>query len=206
MDMANSLTLLIQNKDVETVVMIVAETVRDVVVAAADVDAVVAAMTEIAEMEAKTKVRAATELADSRMVARDVEDAKVQAEAVEATEEPLNQVLMALLMEEPREVEVAKATRARPVRKPTHTTESQELAVEREMIADKVLVLAGAMTRNRTLMQMKVLKRPRSREKTTAKDALVLLKKRKRSRRSNPKKRLDSPLMTTKLRRRILDC
>ena len=204
--------------------MVVAEAtakVVDVVAVAAEEEAMVMIeMIATTETTAKTKVRAVVEDAEPDVITmvRDVVDTKVLAAKAEAVAEEtalkqLVKMAKQLLMEL-KPVATDLDTRAKLAKMLIQWTENLELAVEREMIADKVLVEVGAKTKTRNQMLKMAMKRSRSiqpcqvtltRSQTIVREDNAA-RRRPKLRRKSLKRKLDSLLMTTKLKGRSRTC
>ena len=110
-----------------------------------------------------------------------------------------------------RPVDTERAIRASPEREITHSTESLELAAERETTADRVAAMDGAEIRSRS-QKPRMAKRSRVRSQpvmmetdreTTVTDKENVVPSVMPQRRKSPRRKLDSLSMTTKPRRRL---
>lgn len=111
-----------------------------------------------------------------------------------------------------RPVDTERDTRASQEKATTHSTESPELAAEEETTADREPAMDGVKIRRRSQKPLTV-KRPResqpvkmteTEEETTATETPKdVPRETPQPRRKSPRKKLDSPLMTTKPRRRL---
>merc|ERR1711966_470916 len=111
-----------------------------------------------------------------------------------------------------RPVDTERDTRASQEKATTHSTWGPELAAEEETTADREPTMDGVKIRRRSQKPLTV-KRPResqpvkmteTEEETTATETLKdVPRETPQPRRKSPRKKLDSPLMNTKPRRRL---
>jgi len=150
--------------------------------------------------------------------ARDAEEAmaapREEAVPMDATEEPTlsmkteTQLLSTVL----RPVDSEEDTRASQEKATTHMTESPELAAEEETTADREAAMDGVTIRRRSqkpLMakrsrESQPVKTTETEEETTATETPKDVPRETPQRRKSPRRKLDSPLMTTKPRRRLV--
>lgn len=161
------------------------------------------------------------EVAVEEATEKDAEEATVapreevlQMEDATESEPTLLMKTETLLLTVLRPADTERDTRASQEKVTTHSTESPELAAEEETTAELAAVMAGVKIRRRSQKPLMV-KRPRESSQpvktTETEEETTVTETRKdvpretlQSRRKSPRRKLDSLLMTTKPRRRLV--